>query len=114
MSVEVKVYEWRDGMQEISGFGGGYEDACRKMVKQGMEWLDAHPTAEPKFKQYQNITGLIDEENEDAKALSLAVAKGVDPSGAMQQATINACMYIRKNGWDKYCEEMSKKKEGSS
>ena len=31
------MYEWEEGMDEISGFGGSYEEGCRKMVKAGVE-----------------------------------------------------------------------------
>lgn len=110
-------YEWQEGMGEVSGFGGGYEAACRAMVKAGCDWLDAHPEAEPKFHGYTNIYGVISEDNDDAKSLSAAVVAGSggDCTGAMHQATVSACLYIRKNGWEKYVEEMSKpeKSEGS-
>ncbi len=103
--------EYTDDMREISGFGGGYEDMCRQMVLAGLDWLDANPTADPKFRSYSNIYGVIDEENDDAKALTAAIvapSKG-DCSGAMHQAVVYHVLFIKKNGWEKYCEEMRKK-----
>jgi hypothetical protein len=106
------MYEFTPEMGEISGFGGGYEETCRKMLKAGMEWLDANPKAEPQFHGYKGIYGIIEEDNADAKALSDAVVAGSggDCTGAMHQAVIGACLYIRKNGWDSYVREMSKEK----
>lgn len=110
---EEMSYEFTKAMGEISGFGGGYEATCQNMLKAGMEWLDAHPNADPKFYGFKNIYGLIDEDNEDAKALSKAVVDGSggDCTGAMHQAVIYHCLVIRKHGWDYYVAEMSKREE---
>lgn len=109
--MEAQGYEFTPEMGEISGFGGDYEAACRKMLKAGMEWFDAHPEADPKFTSFKQIFGLITEDNDDAKALSAAVvdASGGDCTGAMHQAVINHCFFIHRNGWERYVEEMSKK-----
>ena len=98
-------YQYTDDMGELSGFGGGYEEACRKMVVTGLEWLDAHPKADPQFHGYENIYGVIIEENDDAKQLSKAVvdATGGDCTGAMHQCTISHILWIHKNGWETYC-----------
>jgi len=103
-------YEFTPEMGEISGFGGGYEECCRNMVKAGMEWLDAHPEADPRFHGFKGIYGVIDEDNDDARGLTEAVIAGAngDATGAMHQATISHCLFIRKNRWEKYVEEMSK------
>ena len=94
-------------MSELSGFGGGYEATCRAMVVAGLEHLDANPKADPQFRGYKNIYGIITEENADGKALSDAVVKAAngDCTGAMQQAAISHILWIRKNGWDRYCAE---------
>jgi len=103
-------YEFTPGMGEISGFSGSYEKECRKMLKAGLEWFDENPKAEPKFKGFKNVYGLIIEDNKDAKALSKAVTDVTDDcTGAMHQAVITSVRWIRKNGWDKYVKEMSKK-----
>ena len=100
-------------MGEISGFGGGYEVTCRNMFKAGLEWLDKHPKAKPAFRGYENIYGIINEENKDAKKLSKVVVKAADNdcTGAMHQAVISSILWARKNGWDKYVKEMSRKKK---
>jgi hypothetical protein len=107
--MENSKYQFQEGMQEISGFGGGYEDACRKMVVAGLEWWDAHPDADVSYKEYKNIYGLTTGESDDCKLMEKAMLESVpDCSGAMMQASKGHIMFIHKNGWDKYVEEMSK------
>lgn len=107
-----KMYEFTEEMGEISGFGGGYEQTCRNMLKAGLEWLNTNPDANPEFHGYENVYGIICEDNEDAKALSQAViAIADDCTGAMHQAVISSVLWIRKNGWEKYAEVMSKREE---
>ena len=103
-------YLFTPDMGEISGFGGGYEQTCRNMLATGLEWLDAHPDADPSFKGMKNVYGIIVDDNDDAKGLSEAVVSGSggDCTGAMHQAVVSTCLFIRKNGWDRYCEEMRK------
>lgn len=104
------MYEFKEGMSEISGFGGTYEETCRKMVKAGLEWFDEHPEADPTFIGYEGIYGVISEDNEDAKNLSKAVTASIDDcTGAMHQATIGHILHIHKVGWDVYVKEMQKR-----
>ena len=106
------MYEFTEEMGEISGFGGGYEAVCRKMLKNGLEWLDANPEADPHISGYKNLYGIINEDNDDAKALSKAVMTDIeDATGAMHQAVMTALLWIKANGWDKYVEAMSKPKD---
>ena len=100
---------------EISGFGGGYEETCRKMLLAGLTWLDAHPEADPKFKGFKNVYGIILEDNEDAEALSKAVVDGSggDCTGAMHQAVISTCLYIKKAGLQKYLDVMNETQEAN-
>jgi hypothetical protein len=109
--VRASQYAYTADMQEISGFGGGYEQTCRNMVIAGLEWLDAHPDAEPQFKGFKNIYGVICDENDDAKALSKVVVDAAegDCTGAMHQASIGHILFAHKHGWQRYCDEMRKK-----
>lgn len=92
-------------MMEISGFGGGYEDACQRMLRAGLEWLDAHPDAALEFQQLEGVVGLIQEKSPDAKVLSEAIlAAEPECSSAMHHVVIRACIYIRGNGWEKYVD----------
>ncbi len=110
------MYEFTPEMGEISGFGGGYEETCRAMLKAGLEWLDANAEADPQFHGYKNVYGIISEDNADAKALSKAVVEAAkdDCTGAMHQAVITSILWIRKNGWEKYVERMSEKPQSGT
>ena len=104
-------YEFTPKMGEISGFGGGYEQACRNMLKAGLEWLDKNSGARPEFHGYEGIYGIMEEDNADAKALTkILLGASDDCTGAMHQAVISSILWIRKNGWKKYVKEMSKKR----
>jgi hypothetical protein len=112
-------YVFTDDMREISGFGGGYEAACRAMVVAGLEWFDAHPAAKPEFHGFKGVYGILAEDNDDAKALSKAMVAAAEPlggaTGAMHQATVAHALKIREMGWDWYVVEMRKMRaaEGS-
>lgn len=107
--------EYTPMMGEISGFGGGYEAACRKMVLAGLDWLDAHPDADPKFHGYKGVYGIINEDNDDAKALTNAIVGAVENcTGAMHQAAVTHVLFVRKSGWDTYVQEMSKPDDDSA
>lgn len=104
--------EFTPDMSEISGFGGGYEEACRKMVLAGCTWFDENPEAAPEFSSFENVYGILMSENEHAKALSQAMVDAVKEdggaTGAMHQATMGHVIFIHKNGWEKYQAEMRK------
>ncbi len=109
------MYEWQDGMSEISGIGGSYEAACRAMLKAGLEWWDTFPDANPRYRRLIEVYGLL-VNNDEAKDLDRAIQMGansVDPTGgmtgAMHHVIIDHIFYIKKNGWTKYVEVMSKK-----
>ena len=40
-------YQYTEKCREVSGFGGGYEDACRKMVQTRDGMADKHKEANP-------------------------------------------------------------------
>jgi len=106
-----RIFEIKTMKREISGFGGGYERMCRKMLIAGLRWLEQNPKAEPRFLTYKNIYGVIHEDNKDAKVLSKIVvdaSKG-ECSGAMHQAVIGSCLWIKANGLEKYLKEMNKR-----
>ena len=100
-------YQFTDDMNEISGFGGGYEEACRAMLMAALEWLDANPEADPQFHGYKNIYGVISEDNNDATTLSQVImdASEGDCTRAMHQAVVSAALWIRAHGWDAYVQK---------
>lgn len=102
-------YQWKDGMGEITGFGGGYEQAARNMFAAGCEWLDQHPDADIKFKESPAIFGMVDDTTtEDTKTLSEVIGKAVPGcTGAMHHAAVRHVLYVKCHGWEAYCREMS-------
>ncbi len=104
-------YEFTEEMGEISGFGGSYEQGCRNMLNAALVWFDDNPNAKPEFTGYKNIYGIINENNEDAQALSDVVGNTEpDCTGAMHQAVISRVLWIKENGWDAYVKRMSEEK----
>jgi len=100
-------YKFTKEMGEISGFGGGYEEDCQKMVIAGLEWLDINNNIDLSYKQSENIFGLVFDESEDVKKLQQIMCDAVDEgcTGAMMHGSLNHIRFIVKNGWKKYKEE---------
>lgn len=107
------TYKYTEDMGEISGFGGGYEASCRKMVLAGIAWLEEHPDADPKFHGFKNVTGICMEDNADATALSKAITDACieGATGAMHQAAVSHALFIRANGWDAYATKMREREK---
>lgn len=105
---QVPGFEWTEDMRQISGFGGGYERACRQMVSQGCRWWSEHPEADPRFKGFKDVFGLTVDENDDAKALEAAIHADVDgASGAMHQGAVSHVFAWRRFGsWLAYQKMM--------
>jgi len=104
-----KKYPWTTAMREISGIGGDYEEACRKMVYGGLVYLECKSEVDLKATTYRNVYGLLTADSPDAKELEKAiVAEVTDCSGVMLHDAMQHCFFIAKNGWTKYTEEMSK------
>lgn len=102
--------KYTEEMREISGFGGGYEETCRNMVLAALDWLDENPEADLSYKTFKQVYGLTTDESDDMKTMQGVMVKAAnnDCTGAMMQATCAHVMFIRKEGWEKYVEEMSK------
>jgi len=89
-------FPWTDSMGEVSGFGGGYENACRDMIYAGIAWTEKHPGAD--LSTYKTV---------DAKALDAHILLACpDCSGAMHGAAMNALAFIAKQGWNAYAGKM--------
>ena len=105
--------EWTEDMGEISGFGGSYEGACRVMVLAGIDWFEQNKESNPRFGEYENVTGIIDANNDAAKAMVKHMIDAADAyakecgdgggvTGAMVQYTVHHAMYAFREGWEKY------------
>lgn len=97
-------YEWRWGMDEVSGFGGQYEKTVRAMIRAGLEWWDRHPKAKPEYMGLEKTFGFLVPTNEDAKAMTqvLLDASEGQATGAMHHVAVNHIFWIRANGWRRY------------
>lgn len=105
-------YQYTDKCREISGFGGEYEETCRKLVVQGLEWLDKNDGADPQFLTLRNVTGLIMPEGEQAEQLHQAMGVGFEGlTGAMVHYSTLHVLRAKKVGWEKYIEEMESIKD---
>lgn len=109
-------YRHTSDMGEISGFGGGYEDCCQRMLHAAVTWLlHEKPRSDPKFHSYKDIYGVMIEDNDDAKELSriscdAATENGKHPengaSGAQHQTVISRALFIKANSWEEYCRRL--------
>jgi hypothetical protein len=111
------IHEFSDDMDEISGMGGDYEEACRLMVVAGVDWMERHEDADPKFYEYEGVTGIIGENNEDATELVEHMLhalpdNGDNATGAMVHVTVAHVIWISKNGWDAYVWYSRGRKDG--
>ena len=111
------TYDFTPEMGEISGFGGGYEDACQRMLDAGVKWLLANPEhGNLQAKHIDGVTGIFIPSNKPAEALSeavIAAVKGEGVTGAMHHVVMQRLFWIANKGWDAYCEEMRKPEEAA-
>lgn len=91
--------EWTEDMGEISGFGHGYERACRAMLDAAVTWFDAHPD---RFKNKEGELALSSEHPDFAALETAILAAEPEPSGAMFGAVVGHAFFIRKNGVEKW------------
>lgn len=96
---------------DITGFGGGYEATCQRMLLAGIGYLVTQPDFDwAGYQSYQNVYGLVSSKNTDAKDLDkvLSAAALNDMTGAMHQAVISHLRYIHQHGYDSWLAEASK------
>lgn len=104
------MYRHTPDMGEISGMGGGYEEACQDMLEAGCKWLMEHGDTKLDGHSFTGVFGLMIADSDDAKAMEAVVlAACEDCTGAMHHAVMGRLFWIAKNGWDKYCDELRKK-----
>jgi hypothetical protein len=88
----------------ISGFGGGYEATCQRMLWKGVAYLsEMQPPLSiwDKVGSYEGIYGVLHTEGDGIKALEDAATAGEDDvTGAMHQAVMGRLFQIHKNGVD--------------
>jgi hypothetical protein len=104
MSESVQRYEWTDEMDEISGFGGEYEESCRQMVTAGLKWLERNDGPATEFSMGDNVFARIDEEAEatDELRTHMASAVDMDPSPSMLHLCVKHTLYAHEIGFEAY------------
>ena len=92
---------------DISGFGGGYEACCQRLLTNALVYLAGKGDAEGlKFKGYENVTGLCIPEGKLSEEMDRAVMEGEDDvTGAMHRGSISHAFWIVRNGYDAWWEE---------
>ena len=81
---------------DISGMGGGYENACQKMLWTGVKYM----------KTLKNPQDVMDKENVAECEKLMLKAIGNDCTGAMMQKVTGHLHYIAKNGYEKWFKFM--------
>lgn len=95
----------------ISGFGGGYENECQRMLWNGINYLREQKLIGEintgiEFQSFENVYGACFPKGEPAEKLSEAVMRGIDEAtGAMHHAVMGHLMFICKMGTEKWFEE---------
>jgi hypothetical protein len=89
---------------DMTGFGGGYEHACQKMLLAGVEYLKTKPDFIFDYKTFKDTFGIVWSDSQHAKELDKILLKAVggDCSGAMHQCVIGHLEYICKFGRDNW------------
>src|ERR1043166_3786988 len=102
----------------LSGFGGGYELQCQKMLWRGVRHLE---TVAPPLEMWKNaksspqIYGVVLTEGADLEALEQAIIlKGDDATGAMHHCVMEHLCYIHRNGLEKWAAELRPHRNGKS
>ena len=111
-------YRHTAAMGEISGFGGGYEDACQAMLEAGVRWLVEHRDRNPDLAvlAIPSVYGLAKVEGEAGKALEAVVIAAAEDkggaTGAMHHAVMSRLAWINEHGWEEYVAELTRLRAG--
>jgi hypothetical protein len=94
----------------ISGFGGGYEDTCQRMLWKGVAYLsEAQPPLSiwAQVHAYEGVFGLLSTEGEGIRALEAAAMAGEDDvTGAIRQAVMGHLYAIHQHGVDGWLDHI--------
>lgn len=113
-------FEFTEQMNEISGYGGMYERACRIGVRTGAQWFASHLHAHPEFGQSSDTASFIQPLNEEGYGLLAAIEEAdfVRDDGVhvplaeqmtreMMSMVLFHTLYIAKKGWNNYMKKMT-------
>ena len=104
-------YRHTPDMDEISGFGGGYEQCCQDMLEAGVEWILDHPEFEFDAEGFQGVTGIIYANNEETQELMRTIIDAsrnqdgvAEASGAQVHGVMLRLGFIASKGWEAYAK----------
>jgi len=108
MSKSELQYEWNDEMDEVSGLGGEYEEACREMIAAGLQWLEDNDGPVVKFSGGQNVTARIGPAAGEIDDLREHMASVVefDVTPSMLHVCVKHALYAYDIGWLSYTTRM--------
>lgn len=96
---------------DITGFGGGYEATCQQMLWNAVRFI-SEGDRNISSKQSPQIYGIAINEGEDGKAFDDAMMDGIEgATGAMHHCATNHALYIQKNGYLKWFQELKAARE---
>lgn len=98
-------------MGELSGFGDGYEDLCRAMLRAGLQWLDDHPNVVV-IRGIDGVLGFAGGDPDDDVNGLLALlyeAGGSKTSVRMVEVVTHALGYVLDNGWPAFVVAMKQR-----
>lgn len=100
-------------MDQISGFGGGYEEHCRNLARACVAWLEEHRSSLVFQDDGSFRFGSTDDEARaayDRMCDHVDNATGNQSSGAQVGAAASHGAFIFAKGWDAYAESMRQRK----
>lgn len=100
---------------DMSGFGGGYEECCQRLLTNGLVYLTEKGDIDGlKYKSYKNVYGICIPKGELSEEMDQAIMEGEDDvSGAMHQAAVSHTFWIAKNGYEAWIAESRRRDPGN-
>ncbi len=97
---------------DISGMSGGYEVACQRMLRSGINYLKDKPDFHFDYEGFKNVYGMCFTETPWGKDLDKVLMKAVndDCTGAMHQAVIGHLSQIHKHGLEWWLNQFPKER----
>lgn len=105
-------WEWTEDMGEISGFGGGYEESCKRYMRIALAYFCAFPDEFKRFLQEEKT----DDEKKALNKLEYQIGSVMDngwdsgASGAQIMAAFSHAARVYRFGWESYKKEMRERR----
>lgn len=93
----------------ISGFGGGYEWTCQRMLANGYKWLQANCERKKHidYQGFKGVYGLCEAVGDISREFDEAIMENVsDATGAMHHAVVAHLAYMSEHSWEQWVHEV--------